>query len=146
LFLSKFVDCRKSLTIPSWRCWILVSLALWATPWVARAQDAVVGVAPPVIDNVEAAFAAISTNGRHLTASTNGRIPEPAYRVSFKNRFGLWNHFQGVQRLAGTGYLVVSGSNPRSSLSQLFVIRQEDNGTGEVVASIDVPSCGMSAA
>jgi hypothetical protein len=108
---------------------------LGALPWAARAQDA---GAPPIIEDVEAAFAAISMTGRHLTASANGRIPEPSYRVSFKNLFGLWNHFQGVQRLPGTDYLVVSGSNPRSSVGQLFVIRQEDTGTGAVVASIDV--------
>jgi hypothetical protein len=111
---------------------------LCAAPSSVRAQDGLDGVAAPVIDNVEAAFAAISTNGRHLTARANGHIPEPSYRVSLKNLFGLWNHFQGVQRLAGTDYLVVAGSNPRSSLGQLFVIRQEDNATGDVVASIDV--------
>jgi hypothetical protein len=120
-----------------YRC-ALVGLVLCALPPVARAQDAADGVAPPIIEDVEAAFARISVQGRHLTASANGQIPEPGYRVSIKNRFGLWNHFQGVQRLPGTDYLVVSGSNPRSSLSQLFVLRQDDDGNGEVVARIDV--------
>jgi hypothetical protein len=117
---------------------VFVGLLLCARPPVARAQDTTAGVAPPILEDVEAAFARISVQGRHLTASANGQIPAPGYRVSFKNRFGLWNHFQGVQRLPGTDYLIVSGSNPRSSLSQLFVLRQDDDGTGEVVARIDV--------
>jgi hypothetical protein len=106
----------------------------------AAAQQPTDGAFAQNLDDVEAAFARISVQGRHLTARANGRIPEPSYRVSFKNRFGLWNHFQGVQRLAGTDYLVVSGSNPRASLGQLFLIRQDDSGSGEVVASIDVDS------
>jgi hypothetical protein len=116
----------------------LVSLVLYLWSDGGAAPHATVDVAPPVVQDVEAAFASISVHGRHLTANANGRIPEPSYRVSFKNRFGLWNHFQGVQRLAGTDYLVVSGSNPRSSQGQFFVIRQDESGTGAVVASIDV--------
>jgi hypothetical protein len=132
------VNSSKPRPDPGWYFGLLVSLALCALPYRAAAQHATDGVGAPIVDDVEAAFASISVQGRHLTASANGRIPEPAYRVSFKNRFGLWNHFQGVQRLAGTDYLVVSGSNPRSSQGQFFVIRQDLSGTGEVVASIDV--------
>lgn len=121
-----------------WFCWLWVSLVLYPWPSGAALRDTTADVVPPVVQDVEAAFASISVHGRHLTASANGRIPEPSYRVSFKNRFGLWNHFQGVQRLAGTDYLVVSGSNPRSSQSQFFVIRQDESGTGAVVASVDV--------
>jgi len=130
---------RNTDTHSNWHRCVLVGLVLYALTTAARAQGAADdGLAPPIIDNVEAAFATISVQGRHLTASENGQIPAPSYRVSFKNRFGLWNHFQGVQRLAGTDYLVVSGSNPRSSQSQFFVIREDARGTGEVVASIDV--------
>ena len=129
---------RRSRPNSSWSFRLLASLALCALPYGVAAQHATDGAAPLVVQDVEAAFARISVQGRHLTVSTNGRIPEPGYRVSFGNRFGLWNHFQGVQRLPGSEYLVVSGSNPRSSLSQLFVLRQDDDGTGEVVARIDV--------
>ena len=132
------VNHRKSRPHSSWYCSLLAILALCALPHGAAAQDVSDGVAPLAVQDVEAAFAGISVRGRHLNARANGRIPEPSYRVSFKNLFGLWNHFQGVQRLAGTDYLVVSGSNRRSSLGQFFVIRQDDTGTGEVVASIDV--------
>ena len=119
------------------RC-LLLGLLLSATSSTVAAQQPADSLAVPILADVEAAFARISARGRHLTASANGRIPEPSYRVSLRNRFGLWNHFQGVQRLPGTAYLVVSGSNPRSSLSQLFVLRQDGDGTGQVVARIDV--------
>lgn len=95
-------------------------------------------IAPAIIDDVESAFARIQVRGQHLTARANGLIAKPRYRVSLKNLFGLWNHFQGIQRPPRSNYLVVSGSNPRSSRGQLFVIRQDDSGTGDVVANIDV--------
>jgi hypothetical protein len=138
------------LGIGAWRCWLPLCLALGATPSAVAAQQApdeiepphrsIVpdGIAPLVVEDVEAAFARIEVRGRHLSARTNGLIPEPRYRVSLRNLFGLWNHFQGVQRPAGSNYLVVSGSNPRSSMGQLFVIRQDDTGNGDLVASIDV--------
>ena len=133
-----------------WRCWLSLCLVLCGLPSAAQAQQsdgdvealdtgiAPVGIAPPVIDDVESAFARIQVRGEHLTVRANGLIPKPRYRVSLRNLFGLWNHFQGIQRPQQSNYLVVSGSNPRSSRGELFVIRNDESGAGEVVANIDV--------
>jgi len=77
---------------------------------------------PAAIDDVEAAFARIPESGRHLVGTVNGLIPRPRYRTSPRNIFGLLNHFQGIQRIPGTDYVVLSGSNPRSSAADLFVV------------------------
>jgi len=71
--------------------------------------------------DVESAFARIVINGEHQTARVDGHIPKGLYRQSITNLFGVHNHFQGIQRVPGTDYLVVSGSNP--SMSELFVVR-----------------------
>jgi len=75
----------------------------------------------PVLVDVESAFARIPGEGEHLTARVDGHIPKGAYRQSLTNLFGLHNHFQGIQRVPDTDYVVVSGSNPR--MSELFIVR-----------------------
>jgi hypothetical protein len=111
------------------------------SPSTIGAQDA---GGPPVLPDVEAAFARIQTHGEHLRACANGVIPEPRYRTtSVSNFFGLRNHFQGIQRLPRPGYLALSGSNSRSA--DLFIVRlarDEDpegcDHDGEVVAHVSL--------
>ena len=114
---------------------LAVWLVLLAGQWTGHAQPA----GARLIDDVEGAFARIQVVGAHLTARTNGLIPEPRYRTSMRNWFGLLNHFQGIQRLPDRNYLILSGSNPRSSAAELFVVRL-DGDTGDVVARIGVDS------
>ena len=118
------------------RCGCLVVCVVLVTgQWTGRAQPA----QHRLIDDVEAAFARIDVRGEHLVAPTNGLIPDPRYRTSLRNWFGLLNHFQGIQRLAHSDYLVLSGSNPRSSSAELFVVRLGEDRAG-VVARIAVDS------
>ena len=118
------------------RCGAVVTFVVLVTgQWTAHALPA----RPRLIDDVEAAFARIEVRGEHLIARTNGLIPDPRYRTSLRNWFGLLNHFQGIQRLTGTEYLVLSGSNPRSSAAELFVVRLGGDGAG-VVRRIAVDS------
>jgi hypothetical protein len=133
-----------------WRRWLAVCLVLAGPQSAAQAQqsDSVVEApgggdrigrsAPPLVDDVESAFARIEVRGEHMTARVNGLIPGPRYHASVRNLFGLWNHFQGIQRPPQSNYLVVSGSNPRSSRGELFIVRQDESETGKVVAAIIV--------
>ena len=116
------------------RRWALVCVALFAVVSPGRAQ----APAPRLIDNVEAAFAGIQVDGEHLTARSNGLIPKPRYRVSLRNWFGLLNHFQGIQRIPFTDYVVISGSNPRGGTADLFVARMTPGEEGEVVRRVEV--------
>jgi hypothetical protein len=75
----------------------------------------------PLLADVESAFSRIAIDGEHLTARVDGHIPKGQYRQKLTNFFGLHNHFQGIQRVPETDYLVVSGSNPR--MSELFIVR-----------------------
>jgi hypothetical protein len=87
-----------------------------------RASEIAEAASPPLLEDVETAFARIPTDGEHLTACVNGSIAKPLYRASLSNHFfGVRNHFQGIQRLADTGYLAISGSNRHGS--DLFIVR-----------------------
>lgn len=125
---------------------ILLIFIVSGRPWVVAARQK--GSPPPVpaalgaLEDVEAAFGRIHVSGEHLTARSNGLIPRPRYRTTFANSFGLRNHFQGIQRLPHSSYLVISGSNRQTS--ELFVVRLggegREDGEGsegsEVVARI----------
>jgi hypothetical protein len=119
----------------------LLAILLAAARGVA-AQEVDGTANPPVLEDVEAAFARLQTRGEHMTACANGLIPRPLYRTSLSNLFGLRNHFQGIQRLPQPRYLVMSGSSKHGS--DLFIVRlkqDSDRGRecgGEVVARIGV--------
>jgi len=115
--------------------WVLICLGLLALQPAGQAQPA----GPRTIDDVETAFARIQERGEHLTARVNGLIPQPRYRTSVRNWFGLLNHFQGIQRLSND-YFALSGSNPRSSAAELFVVRAGVGGDGDVVARVELDS------
>ena len=119
---------------PASRRWLAATLVALAAQWT------LVGTARThspsgLVEDVEGAFARIEVRGEHLTARANGLIPEPSYRATIGNGFGFLNHFQGIQRLAGN-YVVLSGSNPRAAVAELFIVRLGD--TGHVVARIAV--------
>lgn len=124
---------------------IVFLAVLSLSPWRVAAQQTGASTeantaSPPVLEDVEAAFARIETRGEHLTACANGLIPRPSYRATLTNLLGLRNHFQGIQRLPQPGYLVMSGSSKQGS--DLFIVRltRDDNPErecdGEVVARI----------
>lgn len=117
-------------------CVLLLAASHWSTG--AQAPMLPAAEAPRLID-VEAAFARIGVDGEHLTASVNGHIPKGHYRQSLLNLFGMHNHFQGIQRVPETEYLVLSGSNKASS--ELFVVKLAGNGrlaAHEIVARVGI--------
>jgi hypothetical protein len=122
---------RKTLRHFRW----LSICAVLAVHWSAGAQAPMLSRhdAPGLAD-VESAFARIAGKGAHLTARVDGHIPKGAYRQSLTNLFGLHNHFQGIQRVPDTDYLVVSGSNPR--MSELFIVRLA---SGDRVSENSIP-------
>jgi hypothetical protein len=64
----------------------------------------------PSVPDVEAAFAAIPTRGQALGVWSAGLIEYPFY--SFNRDHDNWgNHFQGIQRLRNSNYVVISGGN-----------------------------------
>jgi hypothetical protein len=119
---------------------ILLLTIVVMSPWRVAAQQTDDG--PPILEDVEAAFARIQIRGEHVTACANGLIPRPLYRTTLTNFLGLRNHFQGIQRLPQPGYLVMSGSSKQGS--DLFIVRlaqDDDPGRdcdGEIVARIAV--------
>ena len=118
------ISMRERRRRPVWIC--VCAFVLAAGQWIAGAQaPSAVGPAARLFD-VESAFSRIAFEGEHLTAGVNGQIPKGQYRQSLFNFFGMHNHFQGIQRLPETDYLVVSGSNP--STSELFVIQLSGDG------------------
>jgi len=86
-------------------------------PGRARKHD------PPLVRDVEASFLRIPAHGAPLVAWFGDQVQRPSYTTRLGNRLGFRNHFQSVQRLPGSNYLVVSGSDPRGPMSSLFVIR-----------------------
>ena len=107
---------------PRNRRWVMACAVLLAASWAAGAQAPMLSRPDAAgLADVESAFARIAANGEHLTARVDGHIPKGAYRQSFTNLFGLHNHFQGIQRVPDTDYVVVSGSNP--SVSELFILK-----------------------
>lgn len=123
---SRFPLCRRRLTA----CAVLL-----AVHWTAGAQAPILPRPDaPGLADVESAFARIAMEGQHLTARVDGQIPKGAYRQSLTNLFGLHNHFQGIQRVPETDFVVVSGSNPR--MSELFIVRLA---TGDRASASNVP-------
>jgi hypothetical protein len=116
------------------RRWLVIPCLLVAA--LRFSALAAPGASGPAIYDVESAFARIPDRGSHLLARAYGLIPKPRYRTSLRNVFGLLNHFQGIQRIPGTDYVVLSGSNPRSSTADLFVIRL--NPDPQVIRAISV--------
>ena len=93
---------------------------------LAMAQDLPVPVRtdePPLLGDVEATFLRIPAMGAPLVAWFGDGTQTSSYTTRVGNRFGFKNHFQSIQRLPGTHYLVVSGSDPNGPMSSLFVIR-----------------------
>lgn len=78
---------------------------------------------PLQLENVEAAFSDIRTKGEYLAAWDGEHIPWPRYTANIDNTFGVQNHFQGIQRLRKSNYLVISGGDPHESMSHLFVVK-----------------------
>ena len=124
-----------SSTIPRRRRWSIACAVVLAAHWSAGAQAPMLSRhdAPGLAD-VESAFARIAGKGAHLTARVDGHIPKGAYRQSLTNLFGLHNHFQGIQRVPDSDYVVVSGSNPR--MSELFIVRLA---SGDRVSENSIP-------
>jgi hypothetical protein len=92
---------------------------------------------PPLVEDVEEAFSRIEVRGEGLAASVEGLIPEPWYQASLRNWFGFRNHFQGIQRIQDTDYLVMSGSNIHAPMGSLFIIRMNED-AASVVARIPI--------
>ena len=120
------------------RRWIGICAVLLTAHLTLQGQAPIVPAADvTALFDVESAFARIAIDGEHLTARVNGLIPKGRYHQSLTNFFGLHNHFQGIQRVPETDYLVVSGSNKASS--ELFVVKLVGNGrlaAHEIVARV----------
>lgn len=58
-----------------------------------------------------------------LALRTNGQVPGLFYTRNPAVDYGLENHFQGVQRLGDSNFVVISGAIKQEKLSQLFVVQ-----------------------
>lgn len=87
------------------------------------------GNGEPCLPDVETAVAALPTRGSELAfwsgevGDQGALIPWPRYAFAPVNDFGLGNHFQGVRRLAGSRYLIVTGADTNDRAAHLFVVR-----------------------
>jgi hypothetical protein len=82
-----------------------------------------VSVTQSTLKNVEAAFARIPRKGEHLIANLSQGIPQGLYIESPDNYDGYQNHFQGLQRLGNGKFMAVTGGDPHTPRSELFVIK-----------------------
>jgi hypothetical protein len=97
-------------------------------PWPATAA---ICDTNPTIAEVQNAFAKIKTKGDYMAAWDGGHIPKPWYTTSIKNKIGFRNHFQGIQRVRNTKYVVIAGANVNEPMSNLFVVKmgsRKENG------------------
>ncbi|MCB1033097.1 MAG: hypothetical protein KDD47_04605, partial [Acidobacteria bacterium] len=104
--------------------------------------------APPdlCVTDAAASFASIPTDlstARYLGANTNDVIPFPRYTSDLRNLGGLGEHFQGIARLQGRRYLVVSGGvkNDTPRRSELLVYEM---GSQSSTGAWSLPSYGYS--
>ena len=74
------------------------------------------------INNVLNALAQIETTGNFLAAHDNGQFPGDRYADGA-------NHFQGLQRLRDSNYMVVSGSDEKSGQGNLFLLKMASRTT-----------------
>ena len=77
------------------------------------------------VASVEKMFAMLPLKGTPLAAEIGDKIQSPKYRFlkSWKNRFGYDNHFQGIQRLKDSSYLVLSGGDKYADAGHLFIVK-----------------------
>ena len=89
-------------------------------------------VTNPTVGNVERAYRRIRTQGDYLQAWADA-IPGFRYTANHRNKLGLGNHFQGIQRLRRGQYFVVSGGDPHKGEgfgpgSHVFVVKMGSRG------------------
>lgn len=96
---------------------------------------------PPLLEDVEASFMRIPVLGTPLVAWFGDEVERPRYTARIDNRLGFKNHFQSIQRLPGSNYLVVSGSDPHGPMSSLFVIRLASR-SGDSAFGSNLPGAG----
>jgi len=117
--------------IKSLRTLLVIAIILWQLPGpsppslLSQTKDNLQAIYDlnPKVDNVEASLLRLRSRGDFMAAWNNGHIPKPWYTSSIKNKFGFRNHFQGIQRLRDSNYLIISGSNPNQATPTLFIVR-----------------------
>lgn len=94
-------------------------------------------LSPSGIQSVEKALEMLKGRGDYMAAWSNGSIPPPWYTTSLKNMMGFRNHLQGIQRVPGSNYLVISGSNTHEPMSNLFVVKMNSRrSTGDWTSNL----------
>ncbi len=78
----------------------------------------------PAVEGVRDKFRAITNRGDYLALFDNNQIPNGRYTEAMANDYRL-THFQGVQRLRQGKYLVISGGDRKSNVSQLFLVKMD---------------------
>lgn len=96
--------------------------ACTATEW------AVTSVAGGDVVDLPGQFFGTAETGERLAVWPNRLADWPRYTDTGDNGGGLDNHFQGFQRCRAPGYAVVSGGDPHTPRSHLFVLRLASRG------------------
>ncbi len=117
--------------IQSLRTLLVIAIILWQLPGsspqsvLSQTKDTLQAIYAlnPKVDNVEASLLRLRSRGDFMAAWNNGHIAKPWYTSSIKNKLGFRNHFQGIQRLRDSNYLIVSGSNPHQATPTLFIVK-----------------------
>jgi hypothetical protein len=97
-------------------------------PACTPAEWAVTSVAGDDVVDLPGQFFATSETGERLAAWPNRLANWPRYTDTSENGGGLDNHFQGFQRFRAPGYAVISGGDPHTPRSHLFVLRMVSRG------------------
>jgi hypothetical protein len=81
------------------------------------------------VADVVHAFCSLPCTGNDLAAWDGGQVKGRRYTSSILNSLGLNNHFQGVQRLRGGPFLILSGGDPHGEGgSHLFIAKLSSRG------------------
>jgi len=75
------------------------------------------------VKNVAFQWKNLNRNGKIFEIKNNDRVfRKHSYTMRIRNKLGVDNHFQGVQRIPGKNNYVVSGGDIRAKRADLFVI------------------------
>lgn len=90
------------------------------------------------VEQATRTFLNIQKMGTPLSAWANRHIPGRRYTSHIFNWLGFDNHFQGMARLQNSHYLLVSGGDPHTPMSHLFVIKMAScDQTGRMNSNLD---------
>ena len=93
----------------------------------------------PCVENVVESMKHLKRNGSDLRVRNNKIIKGRKYTMGLFNKFGIDNHFQGIQRLFNSEYFVFSGGDYARKQGHLFIGKIESKSGAELWGENRIP-------